>query len=463
MHFRTPGLWLLIALATAAGTAEAAAADWKAGAAKVKITPRHLMWMSGYASRDHTAEGTLHDLWAKALVFEDPAGKRAALVTLDLVGIDRGLAIDVCAALGEKYHLERPQIALCTSHTHTGPVVKTNLASMYFLQADQERLVADYAAELKSNIVASVGQAIDNLAPAQLAWGKGKAGFAVNRRNNKEADVPRLVQEGGLQGPVDHEVAVLTATRPDGTLAAIVFSYACHATVLGFYQWSGDYPGFAQIELEQAHPGAAAMFVAGCGGDQNPLPRKTVEFARNYGHQLAAAVEETIARPLQPITGKLACGYQELPLAFDKLPTPAELEAESRSSNKYAAQRAKLLLAQIAGGQPLSQTYPYPIQFWRIGADLQFIALGGEVVVDYALRLKRELPGGGTWVAAYSNDVMAYIPSRRVLKEGGYEGGGAMVYYGLPAVWSEQVEDTVVRGVHDLIRKTPIADAGSPP
>ena len=68
------------------------------------------------------------------------------------------------------------------------------------------------------------------------------------------------------------------------------------------------------------------------------------------------------------------------------------------------------------------------------------------MVVDYALRLKREL-GPRTWAMGYANDVMAYIPSKRVLLEGGYEGGGAMVYYGLPTVWSAEVEEKIMAGL----------------
>ena len=80
--------------------------------------------------------------------------------------------------------------------------------------------------------------------------------------------------------------------------------------------------------------------------------------------------------------------------------------------------------------------------------------LGGEVVVDYSLRLKTELGEGNTWIAGYSNDVMAYIPSERVLKEGGYEGAGAMVYYGLPSPWSEEVEEAIIRTVDRLADAT---------
>lgn len=441
---------LLMLLAT--GPSAAFAGDWKAGAARVKITPARPIWMSGYASRDHAAEGTLIDLWAKALVLESPQGERVALVSLDIVGIDRDTAQAVCRALREAHGLERRQIALATSHTHTGPVVGRTLMAMYFLDESNRQLVADYTAQLEGQIVSVVGDAIQGLAPARLAWGNGHSSVAVNRRTNVEADVPRLREQGLLKGPVDHDVPVLSVRNLDGRLTAVVFGYACHATVLGTYEWSGDYPGFAQIELEKLHPDAVALFFAGCGGDQNPLPRRTVELAQEHGRSLARSVESVLAGPMNTIDGELSSSYSEVDIALDTLPTPDELKQQSSDSNKYVAQRAKILLDQLAAGQPLSPTYPFPIQLWRLGPSLEWMFLGGEVTVDYAIRIKHELGRETTWVAAYANDVMAYIPSRRVLKEGGYEGGGAMIYYGLPTVWAPDVEERIIRGVHEVVR-----------
>ncbi|MHB8736690.1 MAG: neutral/alkaline non-lysosomal ceramidase N-terminal domain-containing protein [Terriglobales bacterium] len=438
-----PAILLIFALANTS-----AAQTWKAGAAKVKITPEKLMWMSGYSSRTTPAEGTLIDLWAKALVLEDPAGRRVALVTLDLVGIHRDLSLVVRDALKEKFGLERAQVAIACSHTHCGPVVGHNLMAMYMLDDDQRSRVEEYSVALERKLVGLVGEAIGKLAPSHVAWGGGQATFAVNRRNNPEPDVPKLRDEGRLVGPVDYDVPVLAVRDGEQRLTAVVFGYACHATVMSFMQWSGDYPGFAQLNLEQAHPGAVALFWAGCGGDQNPLPRREVALAKNYGEQLADAVERTLSGVLTPLAGELATAYAEVELPFNRLPTGEELQRQAASSNRYEAQRAKLLLAQLDARQPLSPTYPYPVQLWRLGPKLLFVTLGGEVVVDYALRLKAELGRQRTWVAAYTNDVMAYIPSRRVLAEGGYEGGGAMVYYGLPAIWAPEVESLIVRQVH---------------
>jgi neutral ceramidase len=438
-------------LAPAAWSAEPRA--WKAGAARINITPAGPMWMSGYSSRTKPAEGTLHKLWAKALVLEDPEGRRVALVTMDLVGIPRDLSVAVCAALNKKYGLPRANVVLSVSHTHTGPVVGSNLNAMYGLDDGQQKRIREYAADLQAKLVEVVGTALGKLAPARLAWGTGRVTFAVNRRNNKEADVPRLRAQGKLKGPVDHDVPVLSVRDPEGKIRAVVFGYACHATVLSFYQWSGDYPGFAQIALEKMYPDAVALYWAGCGGDQNPLPRRTVGLAEGYGRQLAEGVKAVLDAPMTPLEGKLATAYSEIPLPFADLPSRDQLLKDADSSNRYVASRAKLLLKEITSKGSLRGTYPYPVQTWQLGPDLTWVALGGEVVVDYSLRLKKELGRDRTWVASYANDVMAYIPSVRVLKEGGYEGGGAMVYYGLPAVWSPKIEEMIVAMVREQVKQ----------
>ena len=427
-----------------------ARADWKAGVARGRITPDEPIWMSGYAARDRPAEGTLHALWAKALALDDGKGGRALMVTLDLCGIDRDLSTRVCRRITERHGLDRSAVTLCVSHTHTGPVVGRNLRSMYFLDERQRTLVDAYTRTLEDRIVAVAGEALAGMKPSRLEWGVGSAMFAVNRRTNREEDVTRLREAGELKGPVDHDLPVLVV-RPAGSDApsAVVFGYACHATTLSFYQWSGDWPGFAQIELEKAYPGAAALFVAGCGADQNPLPRRTVQLAEDYGKQAATSVGETIRNGLRPVDGRLQTRYSEIDLPYATVPTRDELARDAESKDRYVAARARLLLGQFDRDGHLDGTYPYPVQAWRLGDELLILLLGGEVVVDYALRFKREL-GGRTWVAGYCNDVMAYIPSRRVLTEGGYEGGGAMVYYGLPSPWAPEVEERIAGEVRRL-------------
>jgi neutral ceramidase len=454
--------WCGLALAVAGGTvraAEPAEGMWRAGAAAVKITPERPMWLSGYAGRTKPADGTLSDLYAKALVLEDPTGRRAAVVTMDLVGISRDLAAAVCDELKSKYRLPREAVFLSVSHTHSGPVVRGNLAAMYGLDAEQTRLVDEYAEQLKPKLVALVGSAIADLAPADLSRGRGYVTFAVNRRNNPEGTVPKMRDLGRLKGPVDHDVPVLTVRGKDGKLRSVLFGYACHATVLSGYEWSADYPGFAQAAVEKAHPGAVALFFAGCGGDQNPLPRRSAAFAEGYGRELARGVEDVLRAPMAPVTGRLGLSYAEVELPFADLPSRDQLVKDTASAHRATANRAKVLLAELDKGTTLRAAYPYPVQVWQLAPDLSLVTLGGEAVVDYSLRLKRELGRDKTWVAAYANDVMAYVPSLRVLKEGGYEGGGSMPIYGLPAVWGPRIEDIIVAAVHKQVESARAAAA----
>jgi hypothetical protein len=450
MHWRRWSLLLLSVLLSS--TAQADEIGWKAGTARVVITPEKPMWMSGYASRTKPAAGKLHDLWAKALALEDGKGNRCLLITMDLVGIPRDVSLAVRDEIKKKHHLPREAVMLSVSHTHSGPVVGNNLRAMYFLDAEQNQRVEDYTRQLQEKLVALAGAALADLKPARVEWGQGHATFAVNRRNNKEDDMPKLRERGQLKGPVDHEVPALAVRDPEGRLRAVAFGYACHATVLPFYQWCGDYPGYAQAALKRAHPDLTALFWAGCGGDQNPLPRRSVALAEKYGQQLADAVEAVLAAPMTSLQGNLAAAYKEIPLPFADLPSRDRLLKDAESKDRYIAARARLLLSRLQKEGSLSGTCPYPVQAWQLGRGLTWIALGGEVVVDYSLRLKREL-GPGTWVAGYTNDVMAYIPSLRILKEGGYEGGGAMVYYGLPTVWSPRVEEMIVEAVHRQVNE----------
>ncbi len=435
----------LVALVALAGPVSAQEAGWKAGFAAEKITPPEPMWMSGYAARTAPADGTETDLWAKAAVLTAPDGKRFCLVTLDLVGVGRDTSQAVVKAIADKHKLPREAVAVAVSHTHCGPVVGKNLRSMYFLDDAQAKRVDAYTDALPGKVLKAVDAAVGRAEPVSLAAAVGTAGFAVNRRENKEPDVPAIREKGALKGPTDHTVPVLAARDAKGALKGVVFGYACHATVLSFQKWCGDYPGFAQLELEKAHPGAVALFWAGCGADQNPLPRRTVELARGYGKQLADSVDAVLAKPMPPVGGAASATYREIPLPLHEIPSRETLLKTAESQYKYEAARAKLLLKQLETPGGIPADYPYPVQTWKLGG-VTWVLLGGEVVVDYSLRLKREL-GAGLWVTGYANDVMAYIPSARVLREGGYEGATSMVYYGLPSVWGPEVEERIVAEV----------------
>ena len=438
-----------------AGPAGAANSSWKAGVAKMPITPTRSLWLQGFGARTNTSRGTMQALHAKALALEDESGRRAVLVTTDLLGFPAPVARNVCEQAQKKHGLTRDRLLLSSSHTHGGPALAHPHRMLYGARATPEqcRDIEDYTRELEDKVVAVIGAAMNDLRPAQLSFGQSATKFGVNRRQKTDKGYISFV--GNTNGPVDHSVPVLRVASESGQLRAVVFGYACHPTALlaNVYEFHGDYAGFAQARLETQHPGAVALFVQGCGGDVGTSPRGTVELARQYGEMLAGAVDQTLAASPRRVRGPLKSAFELVPIAFAPAPSREALEAQLQHKDIYHRWQAQELLKQLQAEGRLPDEYPYPLQVWQFGQDLTLVAMAGEVVVDYALRLKKEFGADKLWVAGYCNDVFAYIPSLRVLQEGGYEGGDAMTYYGQPGPFAPKVEETIIGKVHDLVAR----------
>lgn len=432
----------LVLLATA--LLSGADASWKAGVARVVITPREPIWLGGYAARTRPSEGVLMDIWAKALALQDSSGATSLLVSAEILGFTREMSDEIARRVRERHGVPRERLILSATHTHSAPIAGDLLIPAYPLDAAQKETIRRYTAWLLDQIVDLAGRAIADLAPAQLSFEQGLAGFAVNRRRVGARSRP---------GPVDQDVPVLAVRAPDGKLRAVVFGYACHNTVLGDYVINGDYAGFAQEALEREHPGATAIFVLNTAGDANPLPRRSVELARMYGQILAAAVREVLNGKMKPVEGPLGAALEYVDLPFQDPPSRQQLEKELKHNDAMHRRWAQLMLETLDREGRLPESYPYPVQVWQFGPSLTLIVLASEVVVDYALLFKSRYGWDNTWVAAYSNDVFAYIPSRRVIEEGGYEAGGAMIAYGQPAPFRPAVEELVTAKVHELVSR----------
>ncbi|HUW62273.1 MAG TPA: neutral/alkaline non-lysosomal ceramidase N-terminal domain-containing protein [Candidatus Bathyarchaeia archaeon] len=441
---------ILTALTVAAVLASGAAGDgWKAGVARIDITPAEPMWLAGYAARDHEAEGgTLHPLWVKALALEDAAGNRALIVTSDVLGFPKPVSDNIFDRLQASTGLDRVRIILNSSHTHSGPVIDGSLLCIYPLDSAALEKVRRYTPVLVDKVVSAGEAAFKDMAPVRLESANGVTRFAVNRRNNKEAEIATTYN---LNGPVDHAVPVLRVSREDGQPLAVLFGYACHNTTLCEYEWCGDYAGFAQEILEKAHPGATALFFQGCGANQNPIPRRTLSLARQYGAELAAAVEAAMAEPMTPLDPALKTARTEVELFLETPPDRAALVKITETDNEYNRRAATEMIAQLDAGQPLRTSYMYPVQVWNLGG-LPLVTFAGEIVVDYAIHAKNIL-GPRTFVMGYSNILVSYIPTAAIIREGGYEGGGAQLMYGMPNKWREDIETRIVETISAVAKQ----------
>lgn len=423
----------------------AVANQWKAGVARIDITPEESIWMAGYGSRTSPSEGTLHAIWVKALALEDAQGNQSVLLTSDLLGWPKTMSDKIRETVESRYGLTKAQVILNSSHTHSAPVLGDALYDIYPVDEAGRERIANYTSQLTDRIVDVIGEAIQNLEPAQLFSQNGVARFQINRRNNIEALQHRI---SDLNGPNDYAVPVIKVAKPNGDLMAIVFGYACHPTVLSLNQWSGDYPGFAQIQLEKDHPGVQAMFFQGGGADQNPIPRRTIPLARQYGRTLAAAVDRVLEEEMKPLESTMKMAYQEVALNLETPPSVDELTHFCEVASNYQKRWGERLLQEAKDGKNFREEYPFPIQIWTLG-DQPIFTLGGELLIGYTIRLK-EIFGYDSFVMGYTNDVMSYIPTARVLHEGGYEGASAQMVYGLPSKWAYDIESAIINGMVEL-------------
>jgi neutral ceramidase len=438
---------------------------WRAGIAVRNLTPAGPIWLAGYAARNAPSTGVDLDVHAKALALDDLRGGRVVIVTMDLIRVPHALRVFVEEEVEKRFGLKPKEILLNSSHTHSGPEVEPErmiLEPVFRRSAKPQDIAAvnNYQKFLRETIVELVGESLSARFPARLDYYHARAGFAMNRR--------RLEANGTVSnnpnpdGPVDQDVPVLKVTDADGRLRAIVFGYACHNTTLNVSLLSSDYAGYAQRGIEATYPGVTALFVAGCGGDQNPYPRhggvpgkKPSDLAAEHGTTLANAVFAALGTRARTVSGPLRIGYGQALLAYET-PKPTDLAAftPDRFPPEVVrrADSLKRMLEREENPPPLS----CPVQVLRFGHDLTLVALGGEAVVDYSLRLKRELVGdAAVWVAGYSNDVFGYLGSSRVIREGGYEGGTANTrILNLPGRFTPAAEEAVIAKVHELMQQT---------
>lgn len=428
------------------GQAYAAEPEWKAGVAAVKITPERPVPMAGYGDRTKPFEQVEADIFAKALALEDAAGQRAVLVTSDLIGFSAAVAEGICARVQEKTGLKREQILLTSSHSHAGPALGVTPKN-----DDAESLrTVEYTRKLQDQVVEVIGEALAGMKPARLSAGEGVVDFPMNRREFRPTGVVLGVN---ARGPADRSVPVLRVESADGTLRAVLFGAGTHNTTLGGdnYRLCGDYAGFAQRQIEDKLPGVTALFMLGCAGDSNPYPRGTMELARRHGQSLAGEVCRVLDLKLRAVRGPLRIAFGEAALPLEPLPSRDELERRAAGKTRYHRSGAQGLLALLDKGATPPSEYTCPFTVWQFGDDLTLVALPGEVVIDYLLLLEKALGPNQLWVLAYSNDVFGYLPSARVLEEGGYETRG--LYTGGAGYFAASAQDVVVAHVRQLAQQ----------
>jgi putative membrane-bound dehydrogenase-like protein len=444
------GLFLLFGLAPSAPADEVT----QVGAARIDITPDEPIRLAGYGNRTTEASEVAQPLWAKAIAIggDDLPGP-AVMIAVENCGMTTQIRDRVASQLSKQVGLPSDHLVISVTHTHAGPML-TDWAPFIFgsdLTPDQQQRIDRYTQRLADLLIDVSKQALADRQPARLFWGVGEAGFAVNRRRVQDGSWTGFGEQAN--GPVDHRLPLLVARNMDDEVFAVVANYACHCTTLGgsFNKIAGDWAGFAAESIEEDFSGAIALITIGAGADANPTPRgNDLDICRQQGRQLADEVKRLIGTGLASVSTQLECHYRSIQLPFDELPSRDEWKQRAAGTGAQGY-HASQFLASLERGEELPHQIPYTVATWTFGDDLAMVFLAGEVVVDYALRLYEEMDGERLWITAYSNDVPCYIPSQRILREGGYEADRSMIYYARPAPLAGETEQRIMDTIQKLL------------
>ena len=435
------------------------------GVSKVDITPRQPVHLINELGPQELA-GVSQRLYARAIAFGSDVPGPAVLISFDGIGVPGQVTEEVALRLKKRLGISRERVVVCATHTHWAPHLSKLLPTIYgsFLPEDQQKRVDLYTGQLTDWIEQAAIEALHDRQPRRLSWATGRVSFAANRRLEEGGRVvtgERLMFTYNPHAPVDHTLPVLYVHEPNGKLRSVLFSYACHNVSLTLRDFSGfrnmvhgDWAGLAQERIEANHPGSIAIATIGCGGDQRPTPVGGIEVAEAQAREVAAEVEALLAVsvPKQTLSTAPTGHFERISLPLTELPKRSTLQefAALQNGGRNAQARAFLarqMLDRQQRGERPSAGLPYVVQTWHFGNELAMVFLAGEVVVDYALRIRREFDGHRVWAVAYANSTPCYIPSKRLLGRGGYEADTSMHYYGFLRRLLPETEDLIVDSI----------------
>ena len=410
------------------------------GIASIDITPQHPVWLTGYGNRDHRSEGVYQPLIAGAISIASDTDE-VLILTADLIGYDLAYAAAAKNRIAESTGLLPRQVVLTATHTHCAP--------FFYPMAMPGEVEKGYAEFLLDQLVQVAVSAKNQQAEGAVAFSRGRSDFGVSRR------LPD--GRGGVlfapnpDGPMDRDLDTLWFNNAGGELIGSLTVFGCHPTSRGGYLIGGDYPGFLCRALSE-QTGAPSFFSTGCAGnirpwfkgENNGFNTPTLEELEVASRRIATEVMQT-RKDTFPVNTEGLCITSEFHhLPYAELPDAAALrdQAENHTNSFIRHWASEMLQLSEAGGLP--QNCPQEVQVLQFNETKRAIFLGGEVLAEIGLHIKSVLQPATTITVAYSNGLIAYVPSKDTYDLGGYEVDGSHFYFLRPAPFSKEIEDLIV-------------------
>ncbi len=428
--------------------------NWKIGYAECEITPRdgHAL-MTGFG-RSRICEGTHLPLIAQVVAIQDGDGTPAVLIAADVLSFDRPCINALRHTIGEKHGVAPEAIAVCASHTHWGPAVN------FSVSLSCGPINPWYVAELEDKLLGLVDDAISSLVSGTVQYGSLETRIGHHRR-----------APGGKtwavnpEGSYDAHTPVLRLGREGSPGEIVLVGHACHPTSSGgMDKWTPDYPGAMRRRIQEVlGEESRGVFVMGCGGDAKVTHTDSetgklvfssnVEEADRAGVALADAALTCVKKEERTeLAGSLKCVRVSGDLTMAEGWSMEQIEELAttgghRSHETWWARQMMALPMQ-------SRKFRYEVLAWRLGDALSILFLEGEVCSGLGPLARSLVQTPHAMVVGYANSTAAYIPTRQIVMEGGYEGDRSHRAYFLPAPFTEAVEGeftTVVQKAVDTL------------
>ena len=429
----------------------------KAGISEQDVTPPVGVYLAGYPSRNEPSEGVDDPLMMRALALEDDAGGRVVLVTADLLKLPRDMTWRTKLWAEAELGLPSEALIMNLSHSHASPGL--------FIQRcyPQWPLDREYVREFEQAVRDGIRTALEDLRPATVRFGMHQAHFGVSRRM-PHPDRPGRVRLGRYdEGYYDPELPVFAIDR-EGETAAVLYSYACHATSKSSRKISADWPGQVAMGLRrELGEGVVPMFAQGAGGSVMTRMRQAgnEEEYGPYWAQVAADIAAFVrSDEMADIELDLRAAEREFVIPYDMTKFPSreellaladprdtELPEEVRPANRSILRLWARDMLEWSRAGTLPEGFRMHVTRWWLADGLQLIGMSGEVTAQVGRMIKDLFPEERTVFLGYCSYTDAYIPTAAMLPEGGHEALESAYFHDRPAPFVPEIDEIIKREV----------------